>query len=92
MQDMADSFALLPGQSFSREEAIDWFDSNYPKIKKGTITAHLIRLSVNAPSRFHYSAKPGEDDVFFQIDPGHFRLYDPANDPTPIYVATDARP
>ena len=92
MQDMAEEFALLPGQSFSRDEVMDWFESNYPKIKKGTLTANLIRLSVNAPSRFHHSPKPGEDDVFFQIDSGHFRLYDPANDPTPIYTATDPTP
>ena len=23
--------------------------------------------------------------MFFQLDGGHFRLYDPANDPAPIY-------
>lgn len=47
----------------------------------------MIRLSTNAPSRYHYSAKPGEDDAFYQIDSGKFRLYEPANDPSPIYVA-----
>jgi hypothetical protein len=33
----------------------------------------------------HYNAKPGEEDLFFQLDGSHFRLYDPTSDPTPIY-------
>ncbi len=48
------------------------------------MTDHLIRLSTNAPTRLHYSAKPEEDDVFFKLDGSHFRLYDAANDPPPI--------
>jgi hypothetical protein len=84
MKDMADSFALQPGQSFARQQAIDWFAQHYPKIRRGTVHCHLIRLSTNAPTRLHYNAKPHEDDVFFQLDGGHFRLYDPAHDPPPI--------
>jgi hypothetical protein len=87
MKDMVNAFSLQNGQSFVRQQAIDWFTQHYPKIKKGTITAHLIRLSVNAPSRLHYSPKPGEDDLFFQIDSNHFRLYDAKQDPQPIYDA-----
>jgi hypothetical protein len=85
MKDMADSFALQPGQSFTRQQAIDWFAEHYPKIRPGTVHCHLIRLSTNAPTRLHYNARPTEDDVFFQLDGGHFRLYDPAHDPAPIY-------
>ena len=85
MKDMADSFVLQAGQSFTRQQAIDWFAQHYPKIRPGTVHCHLIRLSTNAPTRLHYNAKPHEDDVFFQLDGGHFRLYDPAHDPTPIY-------
>lgn len=84
MKDMAGAFELQAGQSFSKQQTIDWFAQNYPKIKNGTIVAHLCRLSTNAPSRTHYNAKVDEDDVFYQIDGGHFRLYDPANDPAPI--------
>jgi hypothetical protein len=87
MKDMADAFALQPGQSFTRQQAIDWFAQHYPKIKSGTIHCHLIRLSTNAPTRLHYSAKSPEDDQFFQLDGGHFRLYDPAHDPAPIQEA-----
>jgi endonuclease len=88
MKDMADAFALQPGQSFTRQEAIDWFTHHYPKIKTGTIHCHLIRLSTNAPTRLHYNAKPHEDDAFFQLDGAHFRLYDPGHDPAPIHEAT----
>ena len=84
MKDMADAFALQPSQSFTKRQAIDWFAQHYPKIKTGTISAHLIRLSTNAQTRTHYNPKPTEDDVFYQIDGSHFRLYDFANDPAPI--------
>lgn len=85
MKDMAHSLALQPGQSITRKQAIDWFAEYYPKIRPATVHCHLVRLSTNAPTRLHYSAKPVEDDVFFQLDGGHFRLYDPAHDPAPIY-------
>jgi hypothetical protein len=84
MKDMADEFALQSGQSFSRQQALDWFAKHYPKIKAGTVHCHLIRLSTNASTRLHYNAKPIEDDVFFQLDGSHFRLYDPSHDPAPI--------
>ena len=90
MKDMVNAFGLHNGQSFSRQQAIDWFTQHYPKIKKGTITAHLIRLSINAQSRLHYSAKAGEDDIFFQINSNHFRLYDPSQDPSPIHLSNAA--
>lgn len=84
MKDMADEFNLESGQSFTKQQSIDWFAQHYPKIKTGTIAAHLIRLSTNAPSRTHYNAKQTEDDIFYQIDGSHFRRYDFANDPAPI--------
>jgi hypothetical protein len=88
MKEMVESFALGPGQSFTRQQAIDWFAEHYPKIKPGTVHCHLIRLSTNAPTRLYYSAKPHEDDVLFQLDRGHFRLYDATHDPAPIYERT----
>ena len=85
MKDMADAFALKPGESFTRQQAIDWFTRHYPEIKTRTIELHLIRLSTNAPSRIYHRVKPHKDDVFFQLDGGLYRLYDPARDPAPIY-------
>lgn len=85
MKDMVRDYGIEPSQVFTREKVRSWFKKNYPKIKDGTITAHMIRMSVNAPSRTHYNAKPGEDDLFYQIDPKHFRLYEEGSDPIPIY-------
>ena len=81
---MVAEMPVTPGQVISKDAVLNWFATRYPKIKEGTVAAHLIRLSTNAPSRLHYYAKPGEDDVFFQVDGSHFRLYDPAKDPAPI--------
>lgn len=78
--DMVTAKNLQKGDVITKRQVLDWFQSNYPKVKQGTIAAHLIRLSVNAPSRHHYSARAGEDDLFYQIDGSHFRLYDAAVD------------
>jgi endonuclease len=75
IRDMTSGLAQKPGDAFSKDEAVDWFAKNYPKIKEGTITAHLIRFSTNAPSRLHYSVKTDED-LLFQIDGSHYRLYE----------------
>jgi hypothetical protein len=56
--EIVSALAPVKGQSFSKDDAIEWFARNYPKIKEGTITAHLIRFSTNAPSRLHYSVRP----------------------------------
>ena len=88
MKDMIPALGIGQGKVFSKDDVRSWFKLNYPRIKDGTISAHLLRLSVNAPSRVHYSAKPGGDDVFFQVDGSHFRLYAPENDPPPIYIVT----
>lgn len=86
---MVSALAPKPGQQFSKDSAIEWFAQHYPKIKEGTISAPLIRFSTNAPSRLHYSVKTDED-LLFQIDGSHFRLYDPASDPAPIHSKSDA--
>lgn len=74
------------GGFFQRKEIIEWFVLNYPKIKKGTLNAHLILLSTNAQSRIHYNVNPnGIHDLLFQVNRSDFRLYDKENDPPPIY-------
>jgi endonuclease len=78
--DMVADISLKKGEVLTKQQVIDWFGAKYPRVKQGTIAAHLIRLSVNAPSRHHYNAKAGEDDLFYQIDGSHFRLYDAAVD------------
>ena len=89
IRDMITALAPKSGQQFSKDGAIEWFAQNYPKIKEGTISAHLIRFSINAPSRLHYSVR-ADEDLLFQIDGSHFRLYDAATDPVPIHSKSDA--
>jgi hypothetical protein len=89
IRDMISALAPQKGILFSKDRAIEWFAQHYPKIKEGTISAHLIRFSTNAPSRLHYSVKPDED-LLFQAEKGHFRLYDSLTDPLPIHSKADA--
>ena len=89
IRDMIAELASQKGQTFSRELAIAWFGERYPKIKEGTISAHLIRFSTNAPARINHPHKDGED-LLFKVDRSHFRLYDPATDPEPIHKKSDA--
>lgn len=85
MQEMIPSLGIETGDTFSRDQAVTWFAANYPKIKKGTVTAHLMRLSTNVASRHQYSPRAdGSDDVFFKIDSRTFRRYEPGSDPTPL--------
>lgn len=72
----------------SKKSVIDWFTLKYPKIGKSTVECQLTRVSTNAPSRLHYHAVPGEDDILFKIDSRHFRLFDPQRDPEPICSKT----
>jgi hypothetical protein len=74
-------------QIISRDQVTSWFKKNYPKIQLGTISAHLLRMSTNAASRIHWNlSRTGDDDLFYQIDGSHFRLYEKGNDPLPIYI------
>jgi len=89
MHDMVRDVGLKPGAVVSRDNVRSWFNEKYPKIQGGTVAAHLLRMSVNSRSRVHYGVRRGDDDLFFQVDPKHFRLYEPGKDPTPIYPGDD---
>jgi hypothetical protein len=90
IREAAADIRITKERPVDRREVIAWFQERYPRIKKSTVTAHLIKMSVNAPSRIHYSVRgDGSDDLLFQVDPKHFRLYDPSRDPTPIYTEWD---
>jgi hypothetical protein len=90
MWDMVRDLNLQPGETLSKAQVIAWFRRKYPLIKQGTISAHLIRSSTNAPTRLHYNAKPRQDDLFYQLDGSHFRLYDPDRDPAPLWARGQA--
>lgn len=85
-RDMVKDFSVQKGDVLGREKVTSWFKEKYPLIKQSTVSAHLLKLSINAPSRIHYSVDPnGKDDLLYQIDSKKFRLYDATADPDPIY-------
>lgn len=89
IREMVAELVPTKGQIFSKEQAIEWFGHHYPKIKEGTISAHLIRFSTNSPNRLHYSAK-ADEDLLFRIDSSHYRLFDSSTDPAAIHSTSDA--
>lgn len=85
MREMVEVIGLKPGKELSRGEVISWFEKNYPNVKRGTITAHLTRMSVNMKGRHSHKLKSdGSDDLFYQIDSRRFRLYEPARDSSQV--------
>ena len=85
--------ALADGGHFTRAEVLRWFAKNYPKIKQGTVNAHLIIMSTNAPGRVHHHLRPNRaDDLLFQINRKSFRLYNEEKDPPPIYKQDPTAP
>lgn len=56
LKDMLTSFGLQPGQVFTTSRAIEWFAEHYPKLKPGSIRAHLVQASTNDRSRLHHPA------------------------------------
>lgn len=86
-RDMVKDLGMGAEDMLTREQAVGWFRDKYPKIKPATISAHLIKLSINAPSRVHYGvSSKGEDDLFYQVDSRHYRLYNKLTDPQPLYT------
>jgi len=83
IREMTKNMALDPGHTFTTEQALRWFDRNYPKIKPNTIRAHLSRFTTNDYNRIHYGAT-NKDDLLFRVAPAEFRLYEAGSDPTPI--------
>ena len=89
-KDMVEDLGVEPGEMIERDQVYAWFAENYPKVKDATISAYLLKMSTNAPSRIHYNVDAsGDDDLLYRIDSQRFRLYDPARDPTPIYEKTE---
>ena len=66
-EDLIADLHLQKGQLVSTDQILTWFGQRYPRIKRGTVTAHLILLSTNAPSRVYHNAKPA-DDLFYKVD------------------------
>jgi len=90
MREMAQKLNLTAEQVIERDLVIEWFARHYPRIKAGTVSAHLVLLSTNDRGRLHHKPNSnGEDDLFFRVATGRYRLYDRNNDPKPIITESD---
>lgn len=78
-------------EQFTADEIIAWFNAHWPKIKPGTVRAHITQMSTNVQSRANWQVKP-EHDLFFRISPGLFRRYRADSDPLPIYQGSPPLP
>ncbi|HSH03755.1 MAG TPA: AAA family ATPase [Anaerolineae bacterium] len=85
--EMVVDLELQPGQTFTRQDAVDWFAQHYPKIKEGTVNGNLSRLSTNVAGRVNWRPVLGEDDLLYKVDTNSYRLYEPDSDPSPISSA-----
>lgn len=86
LKDMLAAWKLQPGETFTAKRAVDWFAEKYPKLKSGSINAHLVQASTNDPSRLHHTATNSTDDLLFRVGSREYRLYEPGKDPTPIHL------
>lgn len=73
-----------PGETITKEEIVDWFSRNYPKIKSNTVGCHITKFTTNHRTRIHYGATP-KFDMLFQLPDRRLRIYNPESDPKPIY-------
>jgi hypothetical protein len=64
--------------NFSAAEVQAELIKEYPDINANTVRCQIIMDCVNHTSRKHYPS--GQQDLYFRIGKGVFRLYDPAND------------
>ena len=84
---------LAPGQAFEKKQVIQWFKEQYPNIKSNTVSMHVEGFATNnGRHRSHHSSIRSNSgwDLFFKIGPGKFRLFDPENDPAPVYDLSES--
>jgi hypothetical protein len=87
LKDMLKEWGLKSGETFSAQRAIDWFAEHFPKLKPGSIQAHLVQASTNDRSRLHHPATNSTDDLLFKVGSREYRRYEPFTDPTPLHQA-----
>lgn len=87
LKDMLAHWGLKSGETFSAQRAIDWFAEHYPKLKAGSIHAHLVQASTNDRSRLHHPATNASDDLLFKVGSREYRRFEPTTDPAPLHQA-----
>jgi hypothetical protein len=73
---MADA-ADAAGAPYTLEEIESWFRTNYPKIKRSTVEAHVRGMTANDPSRRHYPGVAAKEPLFFRATSGELVRFDP---------------
>jgi hypothetical protein len=74
-------------------DAIDgWFRENFPKIKPGTVAAHIRGLTANDPSRHHYPPLAAKPPLFFRTASGDLVCFDADSHTSETAIAAAARP
>jgi hypothetical protein len=86
LKDMIADWELQPGETFNARRAVSWFAEKYPKLKAGSIKAHLVQASTNDPSRLHHSTTNSTDDLLYRVGSREYRLYEHGKDPAPIHL------
>ncbi len=87
LKDMLAEWDLKPGETFTAQRAVDWFAEHYPKLKAGSIHAHLVQASTNDRSRLHHPSTRTTDDLLYKVGSREYRLYEPSSDPAPVHPA-----
>jgi len=64
--------------TFSPADVYNELVKQYPDINQNTVRCQIIMDCVNHTSRKHYPS--GQQDLYYRIDQGKFRLYDPEKD------------
>lgn len=64
--------------TFKPTDIIKTLKVSYPNINSETVRCQIMQDCVNHTSRKHYPS--GQKDLYFRIDKGLFRLYDPSQD------------
>ena len=57
MRDMVTALVVRADDSFTKQQATDWFKTNYPKIKRSTITAPRIAVNQLAKSHLPHNSR-----------------------------------
>lgn len=91
LKDMLKDWQLKPGETFTAQRAVDWFAKHYPKLKAGSIHAHLVQASTNDPSRRHHPATNATDDLLVKVGSREYRCYEPGVDPAPLHEPPKTR-
>ncbi|MDI9853674.1 endonuclease NucS domain-containing protein [Comamonas sp. 17RB] len=85
LKEMLAEWDLKSGETFLAQRAIDWFAHHYPKLKAGSIHAHLVQASTNDRSRLHHPATNATDDLLFKVGSREYRRFEPSTDPAPLH-------